>query len=401
MPTIFCLVTQLVFTGCGGREDREVRHPDPDSTASALADRCAPGSRDCDEPRRATGDRGWSIASEPATTIGTEGNPPAEFFHVVGGCRLSDGRIAVANGGSSEIRVFDATGRHVVSMGGPGNGPGEFGDLAALFCHADTLVAFDQSNERVSAFTPGGDLIRSLNLRYTTGSASLPILEGVFADGTLLESRLSLVPANVQAGVVTRTVTLYDLAWSGEERAVTEARREEHASSLGIVPLPFSVPPAFAAAGASVWILLPQAGRLARFARAGDSIGVLNLGAGVAVSDSLKHAYRDWRLANARGPFRKRVSELVSTMPFPGRMPAYSRLLVDAAGILWLQRYRPLDDGPIRWDVFDSTGTRRTELGVPDQLRILDIGFDYVLGTSLSDVGVSQVRIYELLRPPG
>ena len=42
------------------------------------------------------------------------------------GTTLSDGRIAIVNQGSDEIRIYDANGRFVNTFGRKGGGPGEF-----------------------------------------------------------------------------------------------------------------------------------------------------------------------------------------------------------------------------------------------------------------------------------
>ncbi len=67
----------------------------------------------------------WTLAGQPGLQLGTvEGNSAEQFFRVSGAVRLSDGRIAVANAGSQELRLFTPGGRHLRSVGGPGGGPG-------------------------------------------------------------------------------------------------------------------------------------------------------------------------------------------------------------------------------------------------------------------------------------
>ncbi len=68
---------------------------------------------------------GWSIAAEPELVIGTfEGDPEYQLFQVEGALRLPDGRIAIGNTGSGEIRIFDASGVFLRSLGRKGEGPG-------------------------------------------------------------------------------------------------------------------------------------------------------------------------------------------------------------------------------------------------------------------------------------
>ncbi len=88
------------------------------------------------------GTAAWRFVEPPVVELGVlEGQPAHQFSQVVGATRLSDGRIAVADGGSKELRFFDTNGRHLVSVGGPGEGPGEFRFLYSLDrLPGDTLI---------------------------------------------------------------------------------------------------------------------------------------------------------------------------------------------------------------------------------------------------------------------
>ena len=72
----------------------------------------------------------WRFVEPPVVELGAlEGDPTHEFNQVVGATRLSDGRIAVADGGSKELRFFGTDGRRmwrgvtIASLSGrPGSG---------------------------------------------------------------------------------------------------------------------------------------------------------------------------------------------------------------------------------------------------------------------------------------
>ena len=72
----------------------------------------------------------WRIGPEPTVSIGEHDGEEPYMLHWVGSvARLSDGRIMVGNHGSSEVRMFDASGNHLVSWGGEGEGPRRIPDL--------------------------------------------------------------------------------------------------------------------------------------------------------------------------------------------------------------------------------------------------------------------------------
>ena len=68
-----------------------------------------------------------TFSEEPVLVIGDNEEDENQWFSAIRGMgRLSDGSVAVVDQASAEVRIFDASGRHLRSMGQPGEGPGEF-----------------------------------------------------------------------------------------------------------------------------------------------------------------------------------------------------------------------------------------------------------------------------------
>src|SRR5688572_24674597 len=75
----------------------------------------------------------FRISAEPLAEIGvTEGPPEYQLFRVASGRRQSDGTIVIANGGTMELRFYDAAGTHIRSVGREGEGPGEFKSISLV-----------------------------------------------------------------------------------------------------------------------------------------------------------------------------------------------------------------------------------------------------------------------------
>lgn len=93
----------------------------------------------------------WGLSDEPVLEIGVvEGDERYQLHDVTDAARLDDGRIAVAHQGTAEIRVYDAEGRFLLAAGGPGDGPGEWRQVAAVHAlSGDTLVVVDPLLDRV------------------------------------------------------------------------------------------------------------------------------------------------------------------------------------------------------------------------------------------------------------
>ena len=126
-----------------------------------------------------------TLGNEPTLSIGAaEGDAPHMFFQVRAAARLSDGSVAVVDGSSREIRLFGETGEHLRSMGGPGEGPGEFrGPWLLWVLPGDTLWVGDYLPWRFNIFSADGVFSRSL----TPDDFSLHALTppgGVLDDGT-------------------------------------------------------------------------------------------------------------------------------------------------------------------------------------------------------------------------
>lgn len=120
----------------------------------------------CDNERapssEASGLAEWRLADSPSVDIGVaEGKESDELASASGSLRLPDGRIVIANSGTSELRVFDSTGTFVKSIGRKGEGPGEFtGSLQMTAISPTEFAVFDQNAQRLSVFDTAGSLVR-------------------------------------------------------------------------------------------------------------------------------------------------------------------------------------------------------------------------------------------------
>jgi hypothetical protein len=104
----------LLLAACVDVEDSQMRTTLSDSAGIRIVQNASPDAAPL-----------YSV-SGPVLEIGrVAGGEEYELYDVNGVARLSDGRIAVATGGT-EIRWFDAEGRFRSRSGGDGAGPGEF-----------------------------------------------------------------------------------------------------------------------------------------------------------------------------------------------------------------------------------------------------------------------------------
>ncbi|HEX9728479.1 MAG TPA: 6-bladed beta-propeller [Gemmatimonadales bacterium] len=103
----------------------------------------------------------WTVAEELRIGI-VDGEGPDLFGSITALEVDPAGRIYVLEGQAQELRVFDATGAHVRTMGREGGGPGEFARALKLDWGADgNLWIADPQNNRFSLFDTAGTFVGS------------------------------------------------------------------------------------------------------------------------------------------------------------------------------------------------------------------------------------------------
>ncbi len=106
-----------------------------------------------------------ALAVHEELRIGTvDGPPESQLFFVGRPVAATDGTVFVPLLRSGEIRVFDAEGAYLRTIGRAGDGPGEFAGLNLLYLVGDILYAVDARLRRVTAFTEEGELLSTASL---------------------------------------------------------------------------------------------------------------------------------------------------------------------------------------------------------------------------------------------
>jgi hypothetical protein len=348
----------------------------------------------------------WTIGDEPVVEIGAvEGDEAYQLGQVAGVTRLSDGRIVIADGGTLGLRFYDATGRHLVTAGRKGQGPGEFDGLWSVWAlPGDTIMAYDGNLKRVSVFTPDGAFVRSFNLDFAQG---FPQLGGMLTDGTLIGSRgFAFQPSQID-GVIRDTAPVLRFAadgtfsdsvgrWLSREYYVHGTRNEAWASSL-----PFGRSMTLALGRGGFYVGSTErfeiewrdgTGRLSRIVRATP--------APVPVTAADLDRVKAERMESADANWRRRQERMFAEMPVPSTRPAFGVLEVDPEGNLWVGEsiVSARDSQP--WIVFGPDGRLRGSIVTPAGFSVREIGQDYLLGTSRDEMDVERVRMYRLGRVP-
>lgn len=405
------LVFVLLSAGCGGEE----------SATGFQAVDSAEVQIDRSPSPLWTEDEGWTIADTPRGRIGArEGDPAHELFRVYDATRFADGRIVVGNSGTSELRYFDAGGDHLRTVGGRGEGPGEFAEFSAIrFCHlADgRLLASDGGNGRIHVFESGGEFVETSRIEAVGegGSANLVdcISEGEWL-GVGGGGPLRGEPGDV---ISSRQIYFrYGPDGSLRNRIFEVESRPRLVHRVGSVThypfIPLAPQIVVGAAGGEIHLGQGDAYRVEVYGSEGGKMREIRWnGPERTRTSEVYDRYIELSLESIGSEEqRRRYARLYERddLPLPDRVPAFGEpggtafpvLLVDALGHLWVQRYRLSWETDRTWDVFRPDGRWLGAVSAPEGLRLLEVGEARVLVHTRDDLGVELIQVHDLDRQP-
>lgn len=362
--------------------------------------------RRADRPRST-----WSVGPKALVRIGgASGTGPTELAQVLGVARLGDGRVVIADGGSTELRVFGADGSFIRAIGRKGLGPGEFDGILFMLRSQDTLVVHDRQS-RLQIYTADGTLLRTWPRPVFPGRG-INSWHGILSDGT---------------GVVQGVDPVTD----------TVSERSTATASLGLVPAGGTTVTAFATipvfervrrGGTSVGLFLGAVSRAAVMGervctgytirwevRCFDRRGRLqsrttrDVSPG-AVTEADREEFRRGYLAANRSQPLERVQASIRMLQFADERSAFGRFVPSPTGELWIGEFVVLESfvpgrrgtvippKPTTWSVLGADGRWVANVVLPARFSLLDAGRDYVAGIELDEDDVETVVVYPLTR---
>ena len=372
---------------------------------------------------------GWAVGDTPVVSIGSRDATDAfQFYRVGDATRLADGRIVVANGGSNHLLVFDANGNHLGAWAGEGDGPGEFWDLSTVRpWPGDSLIAGDELQGRASIFDLSGAHGRTMTLRgppdpttreiaaaagptADTGSVSAEphVILRVLPDGTLL----TRTPRGYTRGFHRWESTYALMGTDGSTRAplgnylgteTFSAFYPQDDRTVAVIPLwhPFGKTTVTTAWGDLAAIGDTETYEIRAYRSDGSLARIVRRDHETRIPTQAEQdqAFRN-RFAGLSEEDREPRMTAAADVPLVESFPAYSRLRGDALGHLWVGEFKlpgAQYEGTL-WTVFDREGRVLGFVATPGGLGILEIGEDYILGSTTDEMDVEYVQLWELVR---
>jgi len=353
-----------------------------------------------------SGPSSWRLAFETA---------PPEFTltDVISVRTMDGGGLVVAESRTRELRIFDSAGQHVRTLGGIGEGPGEFSSLSTLSGLAgDTIWAWDSRNQRMTTFGPQGTLLDASIFEGDPYDRLLRVYrlpEGNWLGVSSWRDRERRTPQAQELDITRGSHVLRLLRPDGTELdTITVVKGTEYISELSIRGTTLAEMSFRRPFGRATYIT-PEPGGIVvgsndRFEFLDyDATGSPRLLVRAPEFDLPIEAEEVSRArasqldgSNASPEFLRTMEATYSDFPLPEFRPAFSDIRVSRGGEIWLAEYEFEADSVSTWVVLDPRGMLLGSVAVPPGFQIHEVGEDYLLGVWKDELGVPFVRRYAL-----
>ena len=344
----------------------------------------------------------WTLDSTPPVRIGGGTEGPTVLLSVYGAALLSGNRIAVADAGSYQIRLFAPNGTFIRSFGREGQGPGEFNSLWSLQRSADSLVGVDASG-RAHVFASDGSLLRSYGRPYLREGRA-PSRAGLLSDGSAIVYGIDRSPASEAPDAMLWWRVQRQTASDSSDLFRVPAHRaadERNWMPVGIV----------VAALDRVCAGYPSTFDITCFDSRGKPLFRIHWNVRRrAVTEDERQFLRSAHVAANISRVRREILEKeASAFVFAETAPAFGTLAIATNGELWVSEFhramgRPgpgsiiAPSAPVRWHVFGRNGNWVADVMLPARFVPYEMGTDYVIGVTFDQDDVEHVVLYRLRR---
>lgn len=310
---------------------------------------------------------------------------------------LGENRVAVADPTTREVSVYTIGGDLQLSVGGPGEGPGEFASLASVVRCGSAWAAWDPRLDRLT-------VVRGSELE---GTFRLPEIDGGLPQRpSCFEERL-LVPylsvGEPSLGSYRPDVSVHQFSLDGRHqrriRTIPWDERTRHTSSDG--PRLLGKVTVLVPTQNGFWVGTGDDGySLVHYGWEGEQTGAarLDVPPRPVLRPDLEHMWnRQLRAAEQYGPdVVDGLRRNQQALEYPEHYPPYESAFLDEQSSLWVKRYAGPRDNAESWDIFDSAGAHMGTFRGPDGFRLTDARGSLAAGVWRDEYDVERARVYRL-----
>ena len=353
---------------------------------------------------------------QPARHVfGSETEGP-ELFGGIGDVRLHpNGSLWIREWQTQEIRVFDSgSGAHLFTIGGSGDGPGEFRESRLLGFDAEgSAYVYDFEHRRLSVFSESGEFLRTDLMPSSLGFRPVP--RHVTPTGTLLGQiprEMWRMPAD--GSTLRDTVSIWTMPLDGTAPALVSETpgalwyfRDEMQVVVpytGVLPSPYAGGPLHGFAEDRVYVTDGSG-------EASYSVyGPTGLERRVEIErtprriEGLSEAVFLERMRNRLPESHMRIyEEHLSDMPIPEVQRHWDALVVTDDGGVWLLQAGGTEEVTAAvppenrfWDVFDAEGFLVGHIQLPANVSPVQVSGQSLVATVRDEMDRATVAIHEV-----
>ena len=337
-----------------------------------------------------------------------------------------EGRIIIADGdqaGWHAVLLYDRDGQFLKKVGRSGEGPGEFGQLWwASAYRTDSIIGFDMSRDLVAVFDKNGEFVRQVRTppvsteppaRGTYGFTNG--IDAAFGNGDFLGYPRGTLDISGGVGPAWYKHLLLRVRPDGEAwdtLGVFEIS-EQYWDGTSQEPLWFAPYAASAIWQDDFYFGTGKSFEIRRYGARGQLVRVIRKPfQPVPVDSEYKDLFREWYLgfvSSSPGMNEEALERLevqLESARYAETLPAYSSVLVDWDGNLWVGEFQwfggnmrsPIDE-PSNWSVFDTSGVWLGDVETPSGFILTEVTDDRALGFVVDEFDVKEVHVYGIEKP--
>lgn len=357
----------------------------------------------------------WPLSDDPVAEVRGDVAP---FFGGIGQVALlGDGQVVIEDAQIETLYLFARDGAAFRTMGQEGDGPGEFRAISTVsVTSGDTVHVFDRRHNRMSVFSPDGDLMRSVPMDASiTSEGVIPRRAWALESGRMVAQGTSPLTITVEPESAVRDqrdVLVFALDRSGHAQA--PALRFQGGYTIRgmirgqgiIIVAPFANVPIIAAGqdqvvhGSGVTYELVVASADLRPARI-----IRWPGWASPLTDARLMSARAEAASQFKETFPEQADLIVDAMfseeLLPTTLPALGAAQVDDQGRIWVRRFQPSTarwNQPDSWHVLDALGVPLARVRLPDRTRLAAVRGDEVAVIYRDELDVEHLRVYAFER---
>jgi 6-bladed beta-propeller len=413
LVAVFRIGVVALITSCGGGESG--------GNWGGTIETLPNGGVRVTNPAEGMWDGGDAWRLERELVLGSVDGTGPDVFASISGLAVSDsGMLYVLDRQDNDLRIFDASGAHVRTVGRDGRGPGEYAAANGLaWLDRDSLLVVDQRGARYTVLDADGNLARMVTRRLSfygwvfqggidgdhvfeysiVGSEedARPVLLGTRVRGDQVEADVAVDGAGVaeRGPRVVRADTVF-LASADGPLFESFSIRSERGSM--VMAVPFTGGPKYYLDGkGGIWYGHGGTPRLYHATLEGDTLAEITLA--IQPAPVTEQEVNDWTAQPFVEQFKQRGGRL-DLSRIPDTKPYYDDIALDPGGDIWLTL--PTAPGQTALAVLDPDGRYLGRLqidGVARETFIPIVVRDdrlYLVGRD--DLDVQRVYVYRIDR---